>query len=90
MRRILIASLVIVMAVAFGCGSKEEEQRPAEQPARGATMAALVDPVDGTPVDIAEAQHSWVYNDVEYFFNSEKNMKAFQGDPEKYLSQRKR
>jgi YHS domain-containing protein len=90
MKRILIASLVIVMAFTLSCGSKQEQQKPAQQPARTATKASLVDPVDGKPIDIADADYSWVYNDVAYYFHSEKNMKDFQKDPGKYLEQMKR
>lgn len=90
MKRALLASLVLVMALTLGCGSKQEEQAPPQQQTRSAAMASLVDPVDGTPVDIAETDYSWVYKDVEYFFHSEKNMKEFQKDPEKYVSRMKR
>ena len=90
MKRILVASLIVVMAVALGCGSKQEEQRPAQEQAHSAGKASLIDPVDGKPVDIVAADYSWVYKDVEYYFNSEKNMKDFQKDPEKYLAQMKK
>ncbi|MDD3641992.1 MAG: YHS domain-containing protein [Candidatus Krumholzibacteria bacterium] len=91
MKRALFASLMLVMAVTLGCGKKQEEQQPAGQPpAHSAKMAALVDPVDGKPVEIAEVDYSWVYKDVEYYFNSEKNLKAFQQDPEKYIAQMRR
>jgi YHS domain-containing protein len=86
MKRMFIAALVIVTAFTLSCGSKQEEQKPAQQqPTHSATKASLVDPVDGTPVDITNADYSWVYNDVEYYFHSEKNMKEFQKDPDKYL-----
>lgn len=90
MKRILVLCLILATAVVLGCGSKQEQQPPAQQQGHSAGKALLVDPVDGKPVDIAETEYSWVYKDVEYYFNSEKNMKDFQKDPEKYLDQMKR
>jgi YHS domain-containing protein len=51
--------------------------------------ASLVDPVDKKPVDISKTPYYYVYNDVEYYFNSEDNMEAFKKEPDKYLTEAK-
>jgi len=89
MKRILIACLVLAFAVSLGCGSKQEEEKDLRQETGTASMASFVDPVDGEPVDIEKAEYMYVYKDVEYYFNSEKNMNDFKKNPEKYLSQMK-
>ena len=84
----LLCMLVFSFVTAIGCSKKEEatdDSRKVET-AKTGMKASLVDPVDKEPVDIETTPYYYVYKDVEYYFNSEENMKAFRDDPEKYLN----
>ena len=84
----LICALAFALVVAVGCSKKEEAADETKQleTSKSGMKASLVDPVDKKPVDIQTTPYYYVYKDVEYYFNSEDNMKAFKADPEKYLT----
>jgi YHS domain-containing protein len=92
MKKVLVICLMCMIAftlvMAVGCSKKEEaaDKTKKEEVAKTGMKASLVDPVDKKPVDIAKTPYYYVYKDVEYYFNSEANMKAFKSDPEKYLT----
>ena len=92
MKKVLVICLMCMLAfmlvMAVGCSKKEEtaENAKKEETARTGMKASLVDPVDKKPVDIAKTPYYYIYNDVEYYFNTEANMKAFKEDPDKYLN----
>ncbi len=92
MKKVLVICLMCMLAftlvMAVGCSKKEEsanDSKRVEKPRTG-MKASLFDPVDKKPVDIAKTPYYYVYKDVEYYFNSEENMKAFKVYPDKYLS----
>jgi YHS domain-containing protein len=80
--------LAFTLVSMVGCSKKEDAEQTAknEETVKSGMKASLVDPVDKQPVDIAKTPYYYVYRDVEYYFNSEDNMKAFKENPEKYLS----
>ena len=84
----LMCMLVFTFVMAVGCSKKEEtaENAKREDKAKTGMKASLVDPVSKKPVDIVKTPYYYVYKDVEYYFSSEDNMKAFKADPEKYLT----
>ena len=84
----LICVLAFALVVAVGCSKKEEAANDSKRvgSAKPGMKASLVDPVDKKPVDIETTPYYYVYKDIEYYFNSEENMKAFKADPEKYLT----
>jgi YHS domain-containing protein len=92
MKKVLVICLMCMLAftlvVAAGCSKKEETANESKrvETAKTGMKASLVDPVDKKPVDIAKTPYYYVYKDVEYYFNSEDNMKKFKADPGKYLS----
>jgi YHS domain-containing protein len=90
MKRLIILLLVAVVVASCG-GSKKEEpagERTVEQGlAKGAKKMYLIDPVSKNPVDVMTSPYSYVYKDVEYNFESEKNLKAFMKDPDKYIEE---
>jgi YHS domain-containing protein len=92
MKKVLVVSLVCMLlftlVAAVGCSKKEEKAESAkeEETSKSGMKASLIDPVDKKPVDIAKTPYYYVYRDVEYYFNTEDNMKAFKEDPEKYLT----
>lgn len=86
MKRIIFLLLAVVLVAAVGCGQDSEEssenyQREASKVKGG----SLIDPVDNQPVDITVSKYSYIYNDMEYNFNSKENMEAFVKDPAKYI-----
>lgn len=84
----LICVLLFTLVAAVGCSKKEEkaEETKQEETSKSGMKASLIDPVDKKPVDITKTPYYYVYKDVEYYFNTEDNMKAFKEDPEKYLT----
>lgn len=91
MKKGLVICLMCVLAfatvMAVGCSKKEEaDDTKRVETSKSGMKASLVDPVDKNPVDIQKTPYYYVYKDVEYYFNSEDNMKAFKADPEKYLT----
>lgn len=87
MKKFLILSLILMLALPLGCSKKEKEEGEAVKQAesKSGMKASLVDPVSKEPVDIVSSPYYYVYKDVEYHFQTEENMKAFKKDPEKYL-----
>lgn len=92
MKKVLVICLMCVLAftlvVAAGCSKDEDKADNANKAktAKTGIKASLIDPVEDKPVDIATTPYYYVYKDVEYYFNSEDNMKKFKADPEKYLT----
>jgi YHS domain-containing protein len=84
----LICALAFTLVTAVGCSKKEETANKTRrlETSKSGMKASLIDPVDKQPVDIQTTPYYYVYNDVEYYFNSEENMKAFKEDPEKFLT----
>ena len=84
----LMCMVAFTLVMAVGCSKKEEtaENAREEETVRTGMKASLVDPVDKKPVDIAKTPYYYVYKDVEYYFNTEANMKAFRENPDKYLT----
>jgi YHS domain-containing protein len=84
--------IVICLALAFfsgaGCGNKPEKQEtPATTQAGAARMVSLMDPVDKSKIkNFKEAKYPYVYEGVEYRFNSKEHYEAFKKDPSKYVS----
>lgn len=86
MKRILLISLALIVAVSFGCGKNEAEpEKSFQKETKKVSGGSLIDPVDKQPVNISESKYSYIYNNLEYNFNSKENMEAFMKDPEKYL-----
>ena len=94
MHRKLAVVLVFVLAVSFGCGTKQKEEEgdlriqekaKTERP-EGRDILPLVDPVDGTLLDERSAEFVYVYEGQYFSFNSRENMEKFKENPEKYLS----
>ncbi len=92
MKKVLVVCLMCILLftliAAVGCSKKEEKAESAkkEETSKTGMKASLIDPVDKKPVDITTTPYYYVYQDVEYYFNTEENMKAFKEDPEKYLT----
>ncbi len=88
MKKALIICLVLMFAASFGCGNKSQNDESSVGTEAGVvTKVSLTDPVDGSKIEnFEEAKYSYVYNRVEYRFNSKKSYEAFKKDPEKYLS----
>ena len=83
----LMCMLVFTLVMAVGCSKKEEaDDAKRVEKSKSGMKASLIDPVDKKPVDIVKTPYYYVYKDVEYYFSSEDNMKAFKADPEKYLT----
>jgi YHS domain-containing protein len=91
LKNTIVILLALAIFAAAGCGNKTENNEPAKQETKQLgelKKIASVDPVDGTEIkDIGESKYSYVYNDIEYHFNSKENYEAFKKDPEKYLSE---
>ena len=87
MKRVFLLILVALIAFSLGCSKKEEAaQSKSTQSARQTGLkASIVDPVSKKPVDIAKTPYVYTYKDVQYYFESEKNMKVFKANPEKYI-----
>jgi YHS domain-containing protein len=88
MKRLLVICLAIALFASAGCGNKPEpkENSTTTQSAE-ASKVSLTDPVDGSKIENFEtAKYSFVYNRVEYRFNSKENYEAFKKDPAKYLN----
>jgi YHS domain-containing protein len=93
MRTFLILSLVLVVALSFGC-SKKKEQAPAptteQTTAQPDTMKpgqviGTIDPVSKQEVD-PNTEFKYEYNGIIYVFQSAENLAAFKADPNKYLT----
>ncbi|HUV37182.1 MAG TPA: YHS domain-containing protein [Patescibacteria group bacterium] len=84
----LICLLAFTLVMAAGCSKKEEKAQNTKkmETAKTGMKASLIDPVDKKPVDIKTTPYYYVYKDIEYYFNTEANMKAFREDPDKYLT----
>jgi YHS domain-containing protein len=93
MKKVLVICLICMLSFALvaaaGCSKKEEkaESVKKEETAKSGMKASLVDPVDKKPVDIVKTPYYYVYQDVEYYFNSKNNMEEFKKNPEKYIGQ---
>ena len=96
MKKVIILGLALVIAALVGCSEEEQppesstyeavEQYQSENP-DVMIKIARIDPVSGNPVEITETAYTYVYNDVQYPFESKGNMDKFVENPEKYLYQ---
>ena len=88
MKKTLVICLVLMFAASFGCGNKSQDDENSTTTEAGiANKVSLSDPVDGSRIEnFEEAKYTYVYNRVEYRFNSKENYETFKEDPEKYLS----
>ncbi|MCK4235728.1 MAG: YHS domain-containing protein [Candidatus Krumholzibacteria bacterium] len=90
MKKVLILCLVFMVAFSFtfGCSKKKEPEKKEishRETTKGGLKASLIDPVSKEPVDIDTTPYYYIYDDTEFHFKTEENMKAFKADPEKYL-----
>ncbi len=87
MKRVLLLVLVGLIAFSLGCSKKEEttQSKSAQSARQTGLKASIVDPVSKKPVDIAKTPYVYTYKDIQYYFESEKNMEVFKADPEKYI-----
>ncbi|MCK4549905.1 MAG: YHS domain-containing protein [Candidatus Krumholzibacteria bacterium] len=88
MKKLLVICLALALFASMGCGNKPEtDENDTTTQAGAVSSVSLTDPVDGTRIENFEtAKHSFVYNGVEYRFNSKENYEAFKKDPAKYVS----
>lgn len=88
MKKLLVICLAVALFASMGCGNKPEPKEDSVTTQSGAaSRVSLTDPVDGSKVEnFEEAKYSFVYNRVEYRFNSKDNYEAFKKDPAKYLN----
>jgi len=87
MKKLFVICLAIFLFTSMGCGNKPEPKKDSTTTqAATANSVSLTDPVDGSKIENFEnAKYSFVYNKVEYRFNSKENYEAFKKDPAKYL-----
>ena len=88
MKKLLVNCLALALFASIGCGNKpQNDEESASTQAGVANRVSLIDPVDGSKIkDFEESKYSYIYNRVEYRFNSKENYEAFKKTPEKYLS----
>jgi len=88
MKNLIVICLALALFAAAGCGNKPEKQEtPATEQAGAVSKVSLVDPVDGSRIEnFEEAEYSYVYEGVEYKFNSKDNYEAFKKEPSKYVT----
>lgn len=88
MKKLLVICLALVIFASMGCGNRPDSEKESAATEAGTTkMIYLSDPVDGSKIGtVDDVEYSYVYNDIEYRFNSKKNYEAFKKDPEKYLN----
>ena len=88
MKKLLVICLALTLFASIGCGNKPQNDENSTTTEAGAvTKVSLSDPVDGSRIEnFEEAKYSYVYDRVEYRFNSKENYEAFKKTPEKYLS----
>jgi len=88
MKKVLLVLLIAILAFSFGCSKNEKtpKSKTTQETRQTGMKASIVDPVSKKPVDIAKTPYAYTYKDVQYYFESEKNMKMFKSDPEKYLA----
>ena len=88
MKKLFVICIALVIAVSAGCGNKPDSAREsAVTETETVKQIYICDPVDGSEIKPAvEGKYSYVYKEVKYRFNSEKNYEAFLEDPEKYVS----
>ena len=88
MKKLLVICLALALFAFMGCGNKPDSDKGLTTTEAGAAkMIYLTDPVDGSKIGtIDEVKYAYVYERIEYRFNSKKNYEAFKKDPEKYLN----
>ena len=88
MKKLIVICLALAVLASSGCGNKPDSERgSSDSSAETARLDWLSDPVDGTKIASTEdAEYSYVYKNVKYYFNSKKNYEAFKKEPEKYVS----
>jgi YHS domain-containing protein len=100
MNRVWILGLVLVIAISFGCGKKEEagetETAARKQPKmessvdRPAMKSArdrtpMFDPISKETISKADTLYKYVYESKTYYFKSSENLETFKKNPEKYI-----
>ncbi len=85
MKRFAVIFMAILIGVSAGCAKKENKEAQGQQVTKKVSGGSLIDPVDHKPVDVSASKFSYIYNDIEYNFNTRENMEAFMKDPDKYL-----
>jgi YHS domain-containing protein len=95
MRTILIVSLILLVALSFGCSKKKEQapkpetqtQQMQADTVKAGTVMSTLDPITGQEVD-GGTPYKYEYNGVLYLFSTAENMETFKADPTKYIPQR--
>ncbi len=88
MKKLLVICLALALFASFGCGNKPQSDENSTTTQEGTVnQVFLSDPVDGSRIEnFEESKYAYVYNRVEYRFNSKENYEAFKKNPDKYLS----
>ena len=88
MKKLIVICLALTLFASMGCGNRPESEADSTTTQAGAaSKVSLTDPVDGSRIEnFEEAKYSFVYESVEYRFNSKDNYEAFKKDPVKYLT----
>jgi YHS domain-containing protein len=88
MKKLIVTCLALALFASMGCGNKPDNDKEAATTEAGPVkLVMLTDPVDGSKIgDVDDVKYSFVYNKIEYRFNSKENYEAFKKDPEKYLT----
>jgi YHS domain-containing protein len=89
MKKLLVICIVFMLFTVTGCGNKPQDDSSKTATETGvANRVSLTDPVDGSKIEnFEEAKYSYVYNGMEYRFNSKDNYEAFKKDPSKYVTE---
>lgn len=87
MKKLIVICLALALFASMGCGNRPQEDKESASTQTGtAKLIYLTDLVDGSKIEsVDEVKYSYIYNNVEYRFNSKKNCETFKKDPEKYI-----